>query len=87
MSSPLFLHVRERLLQERDDVVVVQRVIDQAASPPRPDEAHAPQQPQLMRDGGFAAALANPRFGEAMVGGTCPWWMCNSAIVGGAVIR
>jgi hypothetical protein len=40
-----------------------------------------------LQDQGFARAIREARFGEAMVGGYCPPWMCNSPIIDGVVIK
>ena len=48
------LHVPQALLEQADDVLVVERVVDLPPSAPRAHEAHAAQQPQLVRDGRLA---------------------------------
>src|SRR5215831_12935631 len=52
---PLF-DVLEPLCEQADDVLIVERVVDEPAVPPWTDEAHAAQQPELMGDGRLADA-------------------------------
>src|SRR5262249_41910901 len=50
------LDVLETLREEPDDVLIVERVVHEPPCPPRTDETHAAQQPQLMGDGRLADA-------------------------------
>src|SRR5262252_8642674 len=50
------LDVLEPLREQSDDVLIVERVVDEPAVPPRTDESHAAQQPELMGDGRLADA-------------------------------
>jgi hypothetical protein len=54
MMSGALLDVLETLLEEAYDVLIVQGVEHHAPGPARPDDSHAPKQPELVRDRGFA---------------------------------
>jgi hypothetical protein len=53
-------HVRLRLLEQFDDVVVVESVVNQTSRAARPDEPRPAHQTKLVRHGG----LANPNQGR-----------------------
>jgi hypothetical protein len=54
-ESRLF-DVRQRLREQFQNVLIVYRVVDKAARAARPDQAHAAQQPKLMRRRGLTDA-------------------------------
>jgi len=48
--------MRQRLVEQLENVLIVDRVVDQTARATGAHETHAPQQPQLVRRGGLADA-------------------------------
>ena len=63
------LDVRQRLCEQLENVVIVDRVVDQPPGAARPDEAHAAQQPQLVGDGRFADANERGNVADAELAG------------------
>ena len=62
------LDVLEPLLEEADDVLVVERVVDQAAVPARAHQPHVPEETQLVGHRRFGEVEASGEILDAQLG-------------------